>query len=115
MLTKLGHDTGMADGRGGPRTSAAIKDFEKRFGLQGTGKISENLLVYLYGQTVPLKREKWTGGPQGWKESFNWNTKDGSRYRCSYEYVVSDTGDALYVSDTPAECYMRFEFFSREA
>jgi lysozyme family protein len=104
-LAQLGYDPGGVDGHAGPRTVAAIKTFEKRFDLPVTGQISETLLAFLHGQTLSIKMEAWVGNLQGWKESFTWNADDGSRYKCSYEYVMSDNGDALYVGDASSACH----------
>lgn len=46
-LDALGYDTGTPDGAFGPRTEAAIRQFEVTNGLQSTGQISERLIVEL--------------------------------------------------------------------
>jgi TPR repeat protein len=45
LLAELGYKPGPADGTIGPRTLAAIREFEKRSGLRPTGQLSEALLA----------------------------------------------------------------------
>lgn len=45
LLGKLGYKPGPADGVMGPRTVAAIREFEKRIGLRATGQLNEALLA----------------------------------------------------------------------
>ncbi len=51
LLKKAGFDPGPADGQIGPKTSAAIKAFQRRLGLDETGKISDELIVRLEALT----------------------------------------------------------------
>lgn len=46
-LARLGHYQGVADGRAGPRTAAAILAFQKTAGLPETGEASDQLLATL--------------------------------------------------------------------
>ena len=46
-LQRLGYDIGVADGKIGKRTTAAIRKYEKDNGMRVTGKISKALLVSL--------------------------------------------------------------------
>jgi peptidoglycan hydrolase-like protein with peptidoglycan-binding domain len=39
-LQRLGYDVGPADGRLGPRTEAAIRDYQQRYGLPVDGRPS---------------------------------------------------------------------------
>ncbi|HSM19066.1 MAG TPA: peptidoglycan-binding domain-containing protein, partial [Hyphomicrobiales bacterium] len=48
-LAIRGFDPGPADGLMGPRTSGAISNAERRFGLPRTGEITDELLVALFG------------------------------------------------------------------
>jgi hypothetical protein len=45
LLSSLGYKPGPADGVIGPRTLAAIREFEKRIGLRPTGQLNEALLA----------------------------------------------------------------------
>ena len=45
LLSSLGYKPGPADGIIGPRTLAAIREFEKRSGLRATGQLNEALLA----------------------------------------------------------------------
>ncbi len=46
-LSRLGYAPGPVDGLVGPRTTAAIRAFEQKFGLPATGRITEALLAKL--------------------------------------------------------------------
>lgn len=46
-LARLGYDPGPADGIAGKRTIRAVKKFQKDHGLEGNGKIDDNLLSAL--------------------------------------------------------------------
>ncbi len=50
VLKRRGFNPGVADGVPGRRTAAAIRDAEAALGLPGTGEISDDLLVGLFGQ-----------------------------------------------------------------
>lgn len=50
-LNKLGYTAGPADGVIGPKTTAAIKEFQMRSGLDTTGLVSEELLSHLEALT----------------------------------------------------------------
>lgn len=45
LLAGLGYKPGPADGIAGPRTIAAIREFEKRLGLRATGQLNQALLA----------------------------------------------------------------------
>jgi len=47
LLNKLNYQAGVADGIAGPKTTAAIKEFQKDAGLPETGKASADLLLEL--------------------------------------------------------------------
>lgn len=47
LLSDLGFDTGGADGAVGPKTSAAVREFQKINGLSETGEITEELIERL--------------------------------------------------------------------
>ena len=51
-LTRLGFEVGGIDGRMGPQTRRAIQEFERRHGLQKTGRVSARLLTALASNTV---------------------------------------------------------------
>lgn len=44
LLAKMGYRPGPADGIAGPRTAAAVREFEKRLGLPATGAVTKALL-----------------------------------------------------------------------
>ena len=48
-LAALGYDPGPVDGVVGPRTRAAIRDYQIDHGLAGTGEVSRALLSHLHG------------------------------------------------------------------
>lgn len=113
-LAELDYHPGQPDGQLGPSTSSAIKEFEKKVGLRETGRISEDLLVYLYAMTLPLRKEERTGGLSGWIGSFNLRSdskdSDSLIYHCKYEYFTSDTSDMLFVGSTPELCYFAIRY-----
>ena len=49
-LGKLGYDTGPADGKSGPKTSAAIRQYQERNNLLVDGQPSEALLAHIQKQ-----------------------------------------------------------------
>ncbi|MDD7911126.1 peptidoglycan-binding protein [Pseudovibrio exalbescens] len=51
-LQGLGYDLGSVDGRMGPRTLLAIKDFQRRSGLKPTGVVDGELLNALKAQSI---------------------------------------------------------------
>jgi peptidoglycan hydrolase-like protein with peptidoglycan-binding domain len=44
-LNRLGYDAGPADGRIGPRTRGAIREYQRAYGLPETGEPSDSLLA----------------------------------------------------------------------
>lgn len=46
-LSAAGHDAGPADGQMGPKTQAALKDFQEKEGLQASGQIDQQTLAAL--------------------------------------------------------------------
>lgn len=52
LLGRLGYDIGTADGFAGPRTSEAIRSFERATGMSETGQINPRLLAVLSSQPV---------------------------------------------------------------
>ena len=51
MLSELGHDSGIADGKAGRKTRAAIRAFQRETGQEQTGKITDGLVDALYART----------------------------------------------------------------
>jgi len=51
MLGKLGYSVGVADGKMGPKTRDAIRNFQKRSGMKITGDVSQTLITRLSGLT----------------------------------------------------------------
>ena len=51
MLGKLGYSVGAADGRMGPKTRDAIRNFQRRSGMKITGDVSQTLVSRLSGLT----------------------------------------------------------------
>ncbi len=47
LLKQLGYKPGPVDGIAGPRTMAAVRAFEQRKGLPGTGKVTDGLIVQM--------------------------------------------------------------------
>lgn len=52
LLSKLGYDTGPADGQVGPKTRSAIIAFERRAGMQITGDVSIELIQRLSSLSI---------------------------------------------------------------
>jgi peptidoglycan hydrolase-like protein with peptidoglycan-binding domain len=46
-LSAAGHDVGEADGRMGPKTQAALKDYQEKKGLQASGKLDQQTIAAL--------------------------------------------------------------------
>lgn len=62
-LAELGFDVGPADGIAGPRTQAAIRDYQDQNGLSGTGAITADLITRLEtgkSDDEPAKSEQGT-------------------------------------------------------
>lgn len=51
LLNKLGYTAGPADGKMGPKTQSAIKDFQMRSGLEATGSVNDELISHLEALT----------------------------------------------------------------
>lgn len=50
-LTRLGYDPGPADGRIGPKTRAAIRDYQKNSGLRADGQVTATLMQRIRAET----------------------------------------------------------------
>src|SRR5437867_2999272 len=59
-LKDKGHDPGMIDGRLGPRTRAALKDYQKAEGLKMTGRLDSETRARLGMTTRTSKMERAT-------------------------------------------------------
>jgi peptidoglycan hydrolase-like protein with peptidoglycan-binding domain len=66
-LAALGYDPGPADGAMGPRTSAAIREFQADYGLPVTGQASGEL-------ELSLRMLAGEGGPHRATRRLNWRT-----------------------------------------
>jgi localization factor PodJL len=47
LLADAGYDPGPADGRAGPKTTRAVKDYQQKSGVPATGQIDQMLLASL--------------------------------------------------------------------
>jgi peptidoglycan hydrolase-like protein with peptidoglycan-binding domain len=70
-LKDKGHDPGMVDGVMGPKTQAALKDFQKSQGIQDTGRLDAETMAKLgiegrsgaAGQSSPSASPSTSGSP----------------------------------------------------
>ena len=75
-LSAAGHDAGTPDGKVGPKTQAAVKEFQESKGLQASGKLDQETLAALEigtpegttsssaGSSSPSKSEKQAEQPK---------------------------------------------------
>jgi hypothetical protein len=106
LLTELGYNPGPINGLMNTRTEAAILAAKDKHKLPATTEVNEALLLYLYTETRPIRKDKERGssGMMGWTSRFTWNTYDGKKYQCSYEFFGGE-GGIIFVGDIPSECY----------
>jgi len=64
QLSLMGHDTGPADGIMGPKTQAAVKEFQQSKGLQASGRLDNQTLAALQtGGSGQSTRSQPSGSP----------------------------------------------------
>jgi hypothetical protein len=59
-LQGKGHDTGEIDGRMGPKTQAALREFQQKEGLKSTGRADAETMAKLVSRRRPVQ---WTARP----------------------------------------------------
>ena len=64
-LSSLGHDAGPADGIVGPKTQAAVKEFQQSKGLQASGRLDNQTLAALQSGEGASSPRSSSGQPSG--------------------------------------------------
>jgi peptidoglycan hydrolase-like protein with peptidoglycan-binding domain len=89
-LTRLGYRPGAVDGRFGPRTEAAVIDFQIKHGLRTTGVVGSRTLLDLRAGSMNHWPSGWKAGPV--KRGSGYNLPHGSERVRSVQQRLNELG-----------------------